>query len=101
VEEKMLDWYRTLSDSDRNPPKNLAPAQRFQAMTVLGLMWTTIFCAAAGAWLWYGEIVVVHLLFALGTLITAVEFRAASKIATYRDHPNPDGTARYDDVWSA
>ena len=56
----MLDWYRNISDSDRNPLRNLPPAQRFQTMAILGLMWTAIFCAAAGAWLWFGEIVVTH-----------------------------------------
>jgi hypothetical protein len=101
VEVTMLDWYRTISDSDRNPLKNLPPAQRFQMMTMLGLMWTAIFCAAAGAWIWFGEIVVAHLLLALGALITGLEFRAARQVATYRDYPNPDGTARYDDLWGA
>ncbi len=95
----VVDWYRTVTDSERNPLKTLAPAQRFQTMTVLGLMWTTIFCAAAGAWLWFGELAVVHLLLALGTLLTGLEFRSASRRGTYRDYPNPDGTARYDDVW--
>lgn len=39
----MLDWYRTISDSDRNPLRNLPPAQRFQTMAILGLMWTARF----------------------------------------------------------
>jgi hypothetical protein len=97
----MLNLLRIISDSDKNPLKNLAPAQRFQTMTVLGLMWTVIFCTAAGAWLWFGELVVAHLLLALGALITGFEFRAASYARSYRDFPAKDGSARYDDVWGA
>jgi hypothetical protein len=41
-------------------------------------MWTTIFCAAAGAWMWYGAIVVAHLLIALGFVVTGLTFHRAS-----------------------
>jgi hypothetical protein len=97
----MRDCYSTIAETNRNPLRNLPPAQQFQMMTVLGLMWTAIFCAAAGAWLWFGEIVVAHILLALGVLVTGLEFRAVRPVAIYRDHPNRDGTARYDDVWGA
>lgn len=103
----MLDWYRTIMDSDVNPLRKLPPVQRFQIMVVLSLMWTAIFCAGASAWVWYGELAVLHVLVALGILITSLTFRAANKIEpeaavqTYRDHPARDGTTRYDDVWGA
>ena len=97
----MIDWYRTIMDSNRNPLRNLPPAQRFQIMVILSLMWTAIFCAGAGAWMWYGELVVLHVLLALGTLITGLTFRAAGRVKSYSDHPVRDGTARYDDVWGA
>src|SRR5215217_1948824 len=58
----MLSLYRAVMDSNVNPLRALRPAQRFQTMAVLGTMWTTIFCGAAGAWLWYGELVTLHLL---------------------------------------
>ena len=101
----MLNWYVTLMDSRLNPLRHLPPVQRFQIMVVLSLMWTGIFCAGAGAWLWYGELVVLHVLLALGTLITGLTFREANKfkravpVKSYRDHPAQDGTTRYDDVW--
>lgn len=95
----MLSLYSSIMDSDVNPLRNLQPAQRFQLMAALATMWTTIFCAAEGAWLWYGEIVVAHLLIALGFLATGFTFQRASLTTTYRDHPASDGTARYDDVW--
>jgi len=97
----MRSMYRAIMDSDNNPLKNLPPAQRFQVMVFLSIMWTTIFCAGAGAWLWYGELVFLHVLVAFGFLATGLTFHRASSVATYRDHPRKDGTARYDDVWGA
>jgi hypothetical protein len=80
-------------------------AQRFQVMVGLSMMWTAIFCAGAGAWVWYGELVTLHVGVLLGAVATALAFKAASAqrapVATYRDHPVRDGTARYDDVWGA
>ena len=97
----MLNWYRAVMDSDRNPLSNLAPAQRFQTMAALSIMWTTIFCTIAGAWVWYGELILGHILLAFGTLVTGFTFHKAGTPRTYRDHPSRDGTARYDDVWGA
>jgi hypothetical protein len=97
----MNELYRSIMDSDQNPLKTLPPAQRFQVMVVLSLMWTSIFCTAASVWFWYGELIAVHVLLALGVAITGMTFRASPKAATYRDHPKTDGTARYDDVWGA
>ena len=97
----MRTMYRSVMDSNDNPLKNLLPVQRFQIMTFLSVMWTTIFCAGAGAWMWYGELIVGHLLIAFGFLVTAYTFYGASNVATYRDQPRHDGTARYDDVWGA
>jgi hypothetical protein len=97
----MRHLYRSIMDSDRNPLRTLAPIRRFQIMVLLSLMWTCIFCAAAGLWFWYGEILAGHLLVALGVLITGLTFRTASQSQSYRDYPDSDGTARYDDVWGA
>ena len=101
MEIKMLELYRSVMDSNVNPLRNLPPAQRFQIMMFLSVMWTTIFCAIAGAWMWYGELMIVHLLVVLGFFITGLTFHRASKVATYRDQSLDDGTARYDDVWGA
>lgn len=88
-------------DSDVNPLRNLPAAQRFQVMLFLSVMWTTIFSAGAGAWLWYGELMIAHVLVAFGVLVTGLTFRRAEASSTYRDFPAKDGTARYDDVWGA
>lgn len=99
-----MNWFSVVMNSEINPLRNLAPARRFQVMTLLSLMWTTIFCMGAGAWFYYGELMVFHMLLAAGTLVTGATFETARHTATpqpatYRDHPARDGTARYDDVW--
>lgn len=98
----MISSYRSIMDSDVNPLRNLPAAQRFQSMLFLSIMWTNIFCVSAGAWLWYGEIVVFHVLAVGGIFFTDLVFRRASEVSvyrTYRHYPLKDGTARYDDVW--
>jgi len=97
----MKNLYEAVMDSERNPLAHLPPAQRFQIMATLSVMWTVVFCTSAGAWLWFGEIVTLHVLLALGTLLTGQTFHAAAQVKSYRDHPAPDGTTRYDDVWGA
>lgn len=98
----MVALYHAIMDSNTNPLRNLPPVRRFQAMVFLSIMWTTIFCAGAGVWMWYGELMILHVLVAFGFLVTGLTFsRASQQAATYRDHPLRDGTARYDDVWGA
>ena len=97
----MLSVYNLIMDADVNPLSKLPRAQRFQIMVYLSFMWTTIFCAAAGAWLWYGELLIAHVLVALGFLVTGMTFHRASKVTSHRDVPVQDGTARYDDIWGA
>jgi len=77
----MLSAYRVIMDSNLNPLRALPPVQRFQIMLYLSIMWTTIFCAAAGVWMWYGPLVIVHLLLALGFVITGVTFHTVGRAA--------------------
>ena len=86
MERQMLSIYRAIMDPSINPLRNLPATQRFQTMLYLSVMWTTIFCAAAGAWVWYGEIVVAHVLLTAGIVVTGLTFRAAN-------HPKA-GTAK-------
>jgi hypothetical protein len=95
----MLSLYRAVMDPNTNPLRNLPPAQRFQAMLFLSIMWTIVFCAAAGTWSWSGGLVIAHVLIALGFLATGLKFHSANIVKTYRDYPRRDGTARYDDVY--
>lgn len=95
----MISIYSEVMDSSVNSLKRLPAAQRFQIMVYLSIMWTTIFCVGTGAWLWYGQLIVAHIGIALGVAVTSWTFFAARRPKTYRDYPENDGTARYDDVW--
>lgn len=97
----MSNVYRSIMDSRFNPLNKLPPAQRFQLMVGLSIMWTTIFTAGTGIWMVYGQLLAFHLLMALGFMITSITFYRAQKMITYRDQTRADGTARYDDVWGA
>ena len=99
----MRDTYQSVMDPRRNPLNQLPPVQRFQVMVFLSMMWTAIFSASFGLWVWYGELIAAHVvivfLITLGSLATRGVFRAANRIKSHRDHPSADGTARYDDIW--
>ncbi len=97
----MLNVVKTLMDSRLNQLRSLPPAQRFQIMAGLSIMWTTIFCAGIGVWYWYGQLLALHVMVALGFAVTGITFYRADRARTYRDNPRNDGTARYDDVWGA
>jgi len=42
-------------------------------------MWTTIFCAGFGRWMWYGELVSAHVLVIFGIVVTSVTFSRAAR----------------------
>lgn len=94
-----MQLYRLLMDPRHNPLSRLPPAQSFQIMLGLSVMWSMIFSASLGLWLFFAHIAFGHVLVLVGVLVTAMIFRKASRVQTYRDHPLPDGSARYDDVW--
>ncbi len=71
----MRDHYEIVMDADKNQLNGLPPAQKFQIMVYLSAMWTMIFCFAAGAWVWYSELLLGHIAVALGILVTSVMFK--------------------------
>lgn len=77
----MLSLYKSIMDSNINPLRGMPPIRRFQVMVYLSFMWTAIFCAGAGAWFWYGELVVLHVMVAAGFLVTALTFHGASSLS--------------------
>jgi hypothetical protein len=76
----MQQNYALIMDADKSPLMILPPAQRFQIMVYLSLMWTAIFCAAFGIWIWYGQILAFHMLI-LGIAITGMTFEIADRRA--------------------
>ncbi len=75
----ILTNYALVMDPDKNPLWNMHPAQRFQVMAYLSVMWTTIFCAAFGRWYWYGELISGHMLVILGIAMTGLTFAQAAR----------------------
>lgn len=76
----MRKWFKAVMDPSRNPLAKLRPAQRFQIMATLAIMWSLIFCAMAGIMIWYPTYVAAHLvLLATGTFVTTVIFRSAAR----------------------
>ena len=96
-----MKFYKLIMDECKNPLMGDPKAQRFQVMTFLSVMWSTIFCFAIGAWLWWGVLVVGHVAIVLGTIMTSITFRQVQK-KTHRDlYQAKDGSVRYDDIWGA
>lgn len=100
----MKEAYNVVMDAEKNPLSRLRKPQRFQLMVYLSLMWTTIFCAGFGFWAVYGQLILFHVLFALGLTFTGFTFFSAPN-ARRRSHRDvikrDDSTPRYDDVWGA
>jgi hypothetical protein len=100
----LREAYRAIMDENVNAFRSLPRTVRFQLMTVLSFMWSSIFTIWIG-WTWLlGPSVAAHLLLLAGIVFTADQFRPArprilSYDETFRD-PR-DGCARYDDVWGA
>lgn len=94
----MRAYYNAVMDPEKNPLRFLRPQRKFQLMVYLSLMWTTIFCLAFGAWSYYGELIIGHVLFALGVVVTTVIFARAKAesgepmVRKYRDGPRSDRT---------
>ena len=94
--------YAAVMDENANPLMSLPRTVRFQIMTVLSLMWSSIFTIWIGSTWILGPTVAAHLLLLLGVVFTADVFsrtrqRTMSYDETFRD-PR-DGCARHDDVW--
>lgn len=81
----MREWYDMVMNEEVNPLKNLHKPPRFQIMTLLSFMWTTLFCFAFGAWLWFEELVLAHMAVLLGITVTGIVFYRARRSAPRAD----------------
>ena len=98
----MSQIYRFIMDETVNPLRTLPRTVRFQLMTVLAFMWSSIFTLWVGSIWVFGPAAAAHVVLLLGLLFTADSFRRARRQTvsydqTFRD-PR-DGCARHDDVW--
>lgn len=83
----LVSDYSLVMDANRNPLSRLPPAQRFQTMIYLAIMWTTIFCAAFGVWLWYGALIVAHVIIVVGFVLTSITFSHAQRTQMVPNRP--------------
>ena len=74
INMKLMSSYNALMDDQYNPLWKLPPAQRFQLMAWLSVMWTMLFCLMVGVWMYFGELLIFHLLFVLGFSVTGLIF---------------------------
>ena len=93
--------FHTVMDSERNPLRALPKAQSFQIMSLLAFMWSTIFSAGIGTWVWFGELVALHMLILVGLLATGWTFTTAVQSMPRDLYRRSDGTAAHDDIWGA
>ena len=75
----MQDSYSVVMDESKNPLQGLPKAQRFQIMTFLSVMWSSLFCLAIGSYAYWGELVVGHVAVAAGVVLTSLTFRQVNK----------------------
>jgi hypothetical protein len=68
--------WNTVMNAEQNPLLSLPRTTRFQLMTVLAFMWSSIFCISAGLIAWIPEFVFGHVvLLLLGIFGTGFIFR--------------------------
>ena len=75
----MIDTYSVVMDERKNPLQGLPKAQRFQIMTFLSVMWSSLFCLAIGSYAFWGELVVGHVAVAAGVVLTGLTFRQVNQ----------------------
>ena len=88
-QNRVLDFIVIIMDERVNPLSRLPVAQGLQAMLFLSLMWTTVFCAAFGSFLFWGELVLGHALVLTAIVITALTFYPAAKRTEVSSKPLP------------
>ena len=86
----MKNAFAVVMDEERNPLRELPPAQKFQLMTLLSGMWVSLFCLTIGAWFLWDELFIGHVALAIGITLTALTFRSAEASKTAGDQPAGD-----------
>lgn len=74
----LTTFWDVVMNPEKNPLARLPKIVRFQLMTVLALMWTVIFCASAGAFIWLPQFFAAHIILLLmGIFGTSYIFRVS------------------------
>jgi|SaaInlV_150m_DNA_6_1039752.scaffolds.fasta_scaffold168525_1 hypothetical protein len=73
--------YGLVMNPQKNPLRTLPKYVRFQLMTVLSIMWTTIFSIWSGLTYLFGPSLIIHMLLVLGIVFTAEIFRYSKRMS--------------------
>lgn len=99
----MKKYWNMVMDERHNPLRALPPPVAFQIMTILAMMWSFVFVAMLGWWMWFPHYILGHMvLLTVGAVITNYTFENTHKL-THRDlFRSQDKTyALYDDYWGS
>ena len=83
-----MSSYNAFMYDKYNPPRQFCPVQRFQLIASLSITWTTLFCLMVGFWVYFGKLLIFHLLFVLGFSVIGLIFSKQSPDS----HPTITGT---------
>ena len=72
-----MSSYNAFMYDEYNPPRQLCPVQR-QVMASFSVMWTMLFWLMVGFWVYFGELLIFHLLFVLGFSVIGLIFSKES-----------------------
>lgn len=73
--------YELIMDPNINPLRTLPKYVRFQLMTILSIMWTTVFSVWSGLTYLFGPSLLIHMVLVLGVVFTAEIFRYARRLS--------------------
>ncbi len=73
--------YDLVMNAEKNPLRSLPKYVRFQLMTILSIMWTTVFSIWSGLTYLFGPSVIIHMVLVLGIVFTAEIFRYAKRLS--------------------
>ena len=99
----LQNYWKLVMDDRYNPLQNLPAIVKFQIMTVLAMMWSFIFIAMLGWWVFFPHYIIGHMvLLTLGALVTKYTFDVSYK-TSHRDlYRSANGKyAIHDDHWGA
>ena len=84
------DPWQSVMDPDKNALKGLPKSVKFQLMTTLAFIWSTIFCVNAGLLAWLPGYVFAHIaLISIGLFGTAWLFRPTNAVNLEAERSSP------------
>ena len=96
----LMDTYRSIMDVDFNALRRLPRVVKFQLMSVLSFMWSTVFTIWIGVSWAFGPSMAAHLILLIGVFFTADIFEKARRWTDDSDLEVDGGEPAAASVWS-